>query len=251
MVTTRDSTLTIATHDSVASAAPKAQVELDRRNWMRAVVWIWMCCAWMWAVCDVVAAPTPYPNKPIKLTAPTLPGGGVDLVARTVAERLAPAVGQPVVVENQSAGGGIVASLATARAAPDGYTLMIGYAGTHGVKPALGTLPYDAVRDFTPIAMVAGTPNVLVVPADFPADSLSGFVEYVKANPDKLSYGSGGFATMPHLVMEQFKAAAEIDLLHVSYRGVGQAFVDLFGGRIQAMLPGLAAAQPHLQAKRV
>jgi tripartite-type tricarboxylate transporter receptor subunit TctC len=172
---------------------------------MRAVVWTWMCCAWMWAVCDVVAAPTPYPNKPIKLIAPTLPGGGVDLVARTVAERLALAVGQPVVVENQSAGGGIVASLATARAAPDGYTLMIGYAGTHGVKPALGTLPYDAVKDFTPIAMVGGTPNVLVVPVDFPADSLSGFVEYVKANPDKLSYGSGGFATMPHLVMEQFK----------------------------------------------
>jgi len=226
-------------------------MKLGTMHSIRAVVWVLMCCASMCAVSDFVAAQTPYPNKPIKLIAPTLPGGGVDLVARTVAERLALAFGQPVVVENQSAGAGIVASLATARAAPDGYTLMIGYVGTHGVKPALRTLPYDAVKDFTPIAMVGGTPNVLVVPVDFPADSLSGFVVHVKANPDKLAYGSGGFGTMPHLVMEQFKVATHIDLLHVAYRGVGQAFVDLFGGRIQAMLPGLVAAQPHIQAKRV
>ena len=110
------------------------------------------------------------------------PGGGVDLVARTVADRLGQAMGVPIVVENQSGGGGVVGSLATARAAPDGYTLMIGYVGTHGTNPAVRKLPYDAIKDFTPIAMIAGTPNILIVPPSVPASTLQEFVTYVKAN---------------------------------------------------------------------
>ena len=193
-----------------------------------------------------------WPNRTIKIIAPVQPGGGVDLVARTVAEQLGKSLGQSVVVENQSGGGGIVGSTATVRAAPDGYTLMVGYVGTHGTNPAVRKLPYDAVKDFTPIAMVGGTPNVFVVPPSVPAATLREFVTWANANPDKLAYGSAGPGTLTHLAMEQFKVAAGVtDITHIAYRGIGPAFTDILGGRTQAMLPGLAAALPHIKAGKV
>src|SRR6187397_2645401 len=160
------------------------------------------CLASVLAACaatPLVFGQQGYPNKPIKIVAPVQPGGGVDLVARQVGERLTKAFGQPVVVENQSGGGGIVGSQVTARAAPDGYTLMVGYVGTHGTNPAVRKLPYDAIKDFTPVAMVGGTPNVFVVPPSVPAATLREFVAYVRANPGKLSYGSAGPGTLTHL----------------------------------------------------
>jgi tripartite-type tricarboxylate transporter receptor subunit TctC len=198
-----------------------------------------------------LSAQSGYPTRPIKLIVPVQPGGGVDLVGRTIADRLSPVLGQPIVVENQSGGGGIVGSQATARAAPDGYTLMVGYVGTHGTNPAVRKLPYDAIKDFTPIAMVGGTPNVLVVPPSLPATSLAEFIRYAKANPGKLSYGSSGPGTLTHLAMEQLKLEADIDLVHVPYRGIGPAFIDILGGQTQAMFPGLAAALPHIKAGKV
>ncbi len=192
-----------------------------------------------------------YPTKPIKIIAPVQPGGGVDLVARTIAERLQKALGQSVVVENQSGGGGIVGSQATARAAPDGYTLMVGYVGTHGTNPAVRKLPYDAVKDFTPIAMVGGTPNVLVVPPSLPVKTLPEFIAYAKANKGKLSYGSAGPGTLTHLAMEQLKVAADLDIQHVAYRGIGPAITDILGGQTQALFPGLAAALPHIKAGKM
>src|SRR6187455_3025087 len=192
-----------------------------------------------------------YPSRPIKIIAPVQPGGGVDLVARQVGDRLSKALGQPVVIENQSGGGGIVGSQATARAAPDGYTLMIGYVGTHGTNPAVRKLPYDAVKDFTPVAMVGGTPNILVVPPSVPVKSLAEFAAYVKANPGKVSYGSAGQGTLTHLAMEQLKLAAGLDLAHVAYRGIGPAITDILGGQTQALFPGLAAALPHIKAGKM
>ena len=183
-----------------------------------------------------------YPNKTIKIIAPVQPGGGVDLVARTIADRLGSVLGQSIIVDNQSGGGGVVGSMATARAAPDGYTLMVGYVGTHGTNPAVRKLPYDAVKDFTPIAMIGGTPNILVVPPSVPVNSLKEFVAYVKANPGKLSYGSSGPGTLTHLAMEQLKVAADLDIVHVPYRGIGPAITDILGGQTQALFPGLAAA---------
>src|SRR5512139_3094815 len=165
-----------------------------------------------------------YPDKPIRIIAPVQPGGGVDLVARQVGERLTKALGQSVVVENQSGGGGIVGSLATARAASDGYTLMVGYVGTHGTNPAVRKLPYDAVKDFTPVAMVGGTPNVLVVPSSLQAATLADFLRHAKASGGRLSYGSSGPGTLTHLAMEQLKVAAGFDMVHVPYRGIGPAF---------------------------
>jgi tripartite-type tricarboxylate transporter receptor subunit TctC len=197
------------------------------------------------------SAQSPYPNAPIRIIAPVQPGGGVDLVARQVGDRLSKALGQPVVIENQSGGGGIVGSQATARAAPNGYTLMVGYVGTHGTNPAVRKLPYDAIKDFTPVAMVGGTPNVLVVPPSVPAKTLAEFVAYAKANPGKLSYGSSGPGTLTHLAMEQFKVAAGIDLAHVAYRGIGPAITDILGGQTQALFPGLAAALPHIKAGKM
>ncbi len=203
----------------------------------------------------LAAAPAPaqdrYPSKPIKIIAPVQPGGGVDLVARTIAERLGKALGQSVIVDNQSGGGGIVGSQATARAAPDGYTLMVGYVGTHGTNPAVRKLPYDAVRDFTPVAMVGGTPNVLVVPPSLPVNSLSEFVAYAKANKGKLSYGSSGPGTLTHLAMEQLKVGSDLDIVHVPYRGIGPAITDILGGQTQALFPGLAAALPHIKAGKM
>src|SRR5689334_2033065 len=192
-----------------------------------------------------------WPTKSIKIIAPVQPGGGVDLVARTIAERLTKSFGQSVFVENQSGGGGVVGSQATARAAPDGYTLMVGYVGTHGTNPAVRKLPYDAVKDFTPIAMVGGTPNVLVVPPSLPVKTLPEFIAYAKANKGKLSYGSSGPGTLTHLAMEQFKVATDIDMIHVAYRGIGPAITDILGGQTQALFPGLAAALPHIKAGKM
>jgi tripartite-type tricarboxylate transporter receptor subunit TctC len=211
-----------------------------------------MAFAALVAILALPAASQPYPNKTIRIIAPVQPGGGVDLVARTIGDRIAKGLGQPVVVDNQSGGGGVVASLATARAAPDGYTLMLGYVATHGTSPAVRKLPYDAVKDFTPIAMVAGTPNILVVPASVPASNVGEFVAWVKANPGKLSYGSAGPGSLTHLAMEQFKLAAGIpDITHVAYRGIGPAFADILGGQTYALFPGLAAAMPHIRAGKV
>jgi len=196
-------------------------------------------------------AQAPYPNRTIRIIAPVQPGGGVDLVARTIADRLGRVLGQSIVVENQSGGGGVVGSQATARAAPDGYTLMVGYVGTHGTNPAVRKLPYDAIRDFTPIAMVGGTPNILVVPPALPISTLREFIQYAKANAGKLSYGSSGPGTLTHLAMEQLKVAADLDLVHVPYRGIGPAITDILGGQTQALFPGLAAALPHIKAGKM
>ena len=192
-----------------------------------------------------------WPSRPVKIIAPVAPGGGVDLVARTMAERLGKALGQPFIVDNQSGGGGSIASQAVSRAAPDGYTLMLAYVGTHGTNPAVRKLPYDAVGGFTPIGMVGGTPNVLVVSPALPVANIKEFVAYLKANPGKASYGSAGQGTLTHLVMEQFKEDSKTFMVHAPYRGIGPALLDVLGGQTQASFPGLAAALPHITAKKL
>jgi tripartite-type tricarboxylate transporter receptor subunit TctC len=209
------------------------------------------CVAFATQLAVPASAQSGYPNKPIKIIAPVQPGGGVDLVARTIADRLGQALGQSIIVDNQSGGGGVVGSMVTARAAPDGYTLMVGYVGTHGTNPAVRKLPYDAIKDFTPIAMVGGTPNILIVPPTVPVSTLKDFVAYVRANPGKLSYGSSGPGTLTHLAMEQLKVAADLDMIHVPYRGIGPAITDILGGQTQALFPGLAAALPHIKAGKM
>jgi tripartite-type tricarboxylate transporter receptor subunit TctC len=192
-----------------------------------------------------------YPARPIRYIVPVAAGGGNDMIARVVTERWGKALGQNFIVDNQGGGGGVIASLATARAAPDGYPLMQGYVATHGTTPATRKVPYDAIRDFTPIGMIGGTPNVLVVNSHLPIRTLAEFIAHVKKNPGKLSYGSAGQGSLTHLTMELFKQQIGAFMLHIPYRGIAPAFTDLLGGQTEAMFPGLAAALPHLRSGRV
>jgi tripartite-type tricarboxylate transporter receptor subunit TctC len=154
-------------------------------------------------------------------------------------------------VENIGGGGGSIASQAVAKAPADGYTLMVAYVGTHGTNPAVRRLPYDAIKDFTPISMIGATPNVLVINPDLPIKNFKEFVDYAKKNPAKLSYGSAGPGTLTHLGMEQIKLASGIFMVHIPYRGVGPAYTDLLAGQTQAMFPTLFAALPYLNTNRV
>lgn len=192
-----------------------------------------------------------YPTKPIRYIVPVAAGGGNDMIARVVAERWGRLLGQSMVVDNQSGGGGVVASQITAHAAPDGYTLMQGYVATHGTTPATRKVSYDAIKDFTPIGMIGATPNVLAVNASVPANTVDEFIKWLKANPGKVSYGSAGAGSLTHLTMELFKQETGTIMVHIPYRGIAPAITDLLGGQTQAMFPGLAAALPHLRSGRM
>ena len=209
----------------------------------------WLCV--LVALLPAPGSAQPYPFKPVKIVVPAQPGGGLDLVGRTVADQLGRAMNQSIIVENSAGGGGAIASQAVARAAPDGYTLMVGYVGTHGTNPAVRKLPYDAIQDFTAIAMVGGTRNVLVVHPSVPAADLRSFVEYARHNAGKLNYATGGIGLLNHLALEQFRAAAGFDAVYAHYRGIGPALTDMLGGQIQVLMPGLAAALPHIRAGKI
>ncbi len=189
-----------------------------------------------------------FPSKPIRYIVPVAAGGGNDMIARVVAERWGALLGQSFIVENQGGGGGVIASQTTARAAPDGYTLMQGYVATHGTTPATRRIPYDPIKQFTPIGMIGATPNVLVVNVNVPAKTMKEFVDYLKRNPAKVSYGSAGPGSLTHLTMELFKQETGTFITHIPYRGIAPAINDLLGGQTQAMYPGLAAALPHLRS---
>jgi len=218
---------------------------MHRRHLIRALPALALPAAWP-------ARAQAYPAKPIRYIVPVAAGGGSDLVGRTVTERWARALGQTFVVENIGGGGGVIACQATAKAPPDGYTLLQGYVATHGTSPATRSkLPYDPIKDFTLIGMIGTTPNVLVVNADVPAKTLPEFVAYLRRNPGRASYGSAGQGSLTHLTMELFKLATDTFAVHLPYRGIAPAFTDLLGGQTQAMFPGLAAAMPHIRSGRV
>ncbi len=193
-----------------------------------------------------------FPSKTLRYIVPVAAGGGSDLVGRTVTERWSKALGQTIVVDNIGGGGGAIACQTTAKAAPDGYTLMQGYVATHGTSPATRSkLPYDAIKDFTPVGMIGSTPNVLVVNSSVPVNTVAEFVAYLRKNPGKISYGSAGQGSLTHLTMELFKQAINVFMVHLPYRGIAPAFTDLLGAQTQAMFPGLAAALPHIRSGRV
>jgi tripartite-type tricarboxylate transporter receptor subunit TctC len=196
-------------------------------------------------------AQSPYPQKAIKYIVPVAAGGGSDMVGRAVCDRLAKVLGQAMVVDNLGGGGGVIASQTTARSAPDGYTLMQGYVSTHATAPATRKLSYDPVKDFTPIGMIGATPNVLVVNAALPIKDVKAFIDYVKNNPGKVSYGSAGAGSLTHLTAELFKLQTDTFMVHIPYRGIAPATTDVIAGQTQAMFPGLAAALPHIRSGRV
>jgi tripartite-type tricarboxylate transporter receptor subunit TctC len=191
-----------------------------------------------------------FPTKPIRLIAPFAPGGALDLIARGLGQKLSEGVGQPVVVENRAGASGAIGSEAVKNAAPDGYTLLLGATATHGVNPALNPkLPYDAIRDFTPISLVATIPHALVVNASLPVASVQDLVNLGKSR--LLNYGSAGNGTPHHLGAELFKTLTGIKAVHVPYKGSGPALADLIGNQIDFISVEYTAAEPHIKSGKL
>jgi tripartite-type tricarboxylate transporter receptor subunit TctC len=185
------------------------------------------------------------------LIVPVAAGGGSDMAGGAVTERWGKVLNQTFVVDNQGGGGGVIASQNTVKAARDGYTLLQGYVATHGTSPATRKLSFDVFKDFTPIGMIGGTPNVLVVNANLPVKTYKEFIAYLNANKGHVSYGSAGQGSLTHLSMELLKSQTNTFMVHIPYRGIAPSFTDLIGGQTQAMFPGLAAAMPHLRGGRI
>lgn len=193
-----------------------------------------------------------YPSKPVRLVAPFPPGGSTDLLARIVAQKLAEAWGQQVIVENRGGAGGTIGVDYAARSAPDGYTIVMGHIGTFGVNPTLyPRLPYDAIKDFAPITLLAMVPNGLAVHPSLPIHSVKELLAIARARPGQLSYGSGGNGSAAHLAVEYFRLLAKIDLLHIPYKGTGPAIVDLISGQTTMMITGMPALMPHVKTGRL
>lgn len=191
-----------------------------------------------------------YPDRPIKLVVPYTPGGVTDALARVLAKGLSDRVGQPVVVENRGGGGANIGADAVAKAAPDGYTLLMGSAATHAINSSLyKSLSYDHIRDFAPITQVAQVPNILVVHPSVPAKDVRELIAYAKANPGKLNFGSSGSGGTIHLSGELFKTLAGVDMLHVPYKGSAPAVSDLLGGQVQVMFD--SSVVPHVKSGRL
>ncbi len=196
-----------------------------------------------------VRAQETFPSRPVRIVVPYAPGGSTDILARMVAERIAPDLGQPVVVENRPGGGAVIGSELVARAAPDGHTLLMATNGSHAINVGLfQNLPYDPVRDFAPVTMVASVPLVLVVPSATPVTTVAALIEYVRARPQQSSFGSAGNGASGHLAGEMFRSMAGLDMVHVPYRGDGPALTDLIGGRLSMSFANLPAAIGHVRA---
>jgi tripartite-type tricarboxylate transporter receptor subunit TctC len=193
-----------------------------------------------------------YPSKPVRLIVPFPPGGGVDGVARLLASTLSESLNQQFVVDNRGGSGGLIAADLAVRSAPDGYTLFFGGSASHGITPNLyRKLPYDAVKDFTPIALVGSTPYVLVLTPDLPVKNVAGLIALAKAEPGKLNYGSAGNGSTLHLTAELFKTMAGVSIAHVPYKGAAQGLPDLLSGRISMAFLPLPIAQPFLKDGRL
>ncbi len=195
------------------------------------------------AICNAQNTPTtPYPTKPIRLVVPFTPGGSSDILARAVAQELTKAWGQAVIVDNVPGAGGAIGAEKVAKAAPDGYTLLMGHIGTLAVNPSLyPNLPYDPIKSFAPVAWVARVPNVLVVHPSDKATNVKELVALAKANPGRMNYGSGGNGSAANLATEYFKLQTGTSLLHIPYRGTAPAVTDLMGGQIQVLFTGAPA----------
>lgn len=191
----------------------------------------------------------PYPAKPVRIVNTFPAGGSGDAVIRVVFEKVGAALGQPFVQETRTGAGGSIGTEVVAKAAPDGYTLVLGTASTFGTNSAtMAKLPYDAVRDFTPVVMIASTPYLLLAHPSVPAQSAAQFVAYAKANPGKLNYGSFGNASSNQLAYELFKLRAGIDVVHVPYKGGAPLITALLGGEIQSSMDVYATARAHIAA---
>jgi tripartite-type tricarboxylate transporter receptor subunit TctC len=199
-----------------------------------------------------VRAAAPWPSRALRLVVPFPPGGSTDILGREIAHQLQDALGQPIVVENKPGAGGSIGSTEAARAAGDGYTLLMGHIGTLAVNPSLyPKLAYDPRTSFVPVALMARVPNVLVVHPQVPAKDVAELIALARSRPGALRYASGGNGSAAHLAMEYFKLTAGVDIVHVPYRGTAPAVIDVMGGQVEMTMTGVPAVLSHVQAGKL
>ncbi|MCE7505928.1 tripartite tricarboxylate transporter substrate binding protein [Polynucleobacter sp. IMCC30063] len=192
-----------------------------------------------------------YPQKPITLVVPYPPGGSADILARALAPKLGERLGQTILIENRAGAGTAIGAKAVSSAAPDGYTLLLGTVSSNAINPAMTKVGYDPIKDFVAIAPVAAIPFVLVANPTFPRNNVGELIAYAKANPEKVSYASAGPGTSNHLAGVMLASAAQINLVHVPYKGSAPALNDVIGGHVPIMFDLIATAQPMIQAGKV
>jgi tripartite-type tricarboxylate transporter receptor subunit TctC len=208
------------------------------------------------ALSAVIAVPTAafaadsYPSMPIRFIVASAPGGGTDIAARVVAAKLTERLGKQVVVENHAGGGAVIGTELVAKASPDGYTLLV-ITTSHNTQPLLQKLPYDPVKDFTPIAFIADAPYVLVVHPSVPATTVKELIAYAKQKPDQLVFGTSGLGAGPHMSAELFQMMAGIKVKIVHFKGAGPALTDLLGGHSQALICSSVSALPNVKSGKL
>jgi len=208
--------------------------------------------AWLAFAAVTPAAAQSYPNRPIRFVVPFAPGGSTDTLARTLGQKLTDALQQQVVVDNRSGANGNIGMEIVARAAPDGYTIVLGYIANLGIGPGLyARLPFDPVKDYAPITQVASSPNILAVHPSLPVKSFREMIAYAKTNPKKLNFASSGVGSIGHLTGELLNRSAGVDMVHVPYKGSGQAVIDLLGGQVQTMFSGMSSVMQHIKAGKL
>ena len=193
-----------------------------------------------------------YPSKPVRLIVPFPAGGATDLFARSLSQKLGDKLGQSLVVENRPGAGGTLGSDLAAKAVPDGYTLLLATSSTHSIGPNLNPrMPYDAVKDFTPISQVGNAPSIMLVPNSSPAKTVKEWIDYAKKNPGRLNYASSGNGTIVQLTAELFKAQADLFVVHIPYKGTALAIPDLVSGKVDVLFDSLPTGLPHVRDGRL
>ncbi|MGV0984584.1 MAG: Bug family tripartite tricarboxylate transporter substrate binding protein [Limnohabitans sp.] len=221
-----------------------------QRRQLMATLWLAGCS---WGMAPQVQAQAPhYPTKPVRLIVPFPAGGATDLFARTLSQKLGEKLGQSLVVENRPGAGGTLGSDLAAKASPDGYTLLLATSSTHSIGPNLNPrMPYDAVKDFTPISQVGNAPSIMLVPNSSPAKTVKEWIEYAKKNPGRLNYASSGNGTIVQLTAELFKAQADLFVVHIPYKGTALAIPDLVSGKVDVLFDSLPTGLPHVRDGRL
>ncbi|MFM9922218.1 tripartite tricarboxylate transporter substrate binding protein [Variovorax sp. H27-G14] len=192
-----------------------------------------------------------YPNKPIRLIVPFPAAGATDLLSRTLGQKMSEKLGTVFVIDNKPGAGGAIGSGQAANAAPDGYTILLATTSTHSIGPAFTKLPYDTVRDFTPIAHVGDATSIMLVPVNSPAKTVREWIDYAKKNPDKLNYASSGSGTIVQLTAELFKSEAGVSVAHIPYKGTALAIPDLISDKVDVMFDSLPTGMPHVRNGRL
>jgi len=200
------------------------------------------------ALAPAIGLAQAYPAKPIRLIVPFPAGGATDILARALSQKLGEKIGQTVVVENRPGAGGTIGADAASKSVADGYTLLLATSSTHSIGPAINPkIPYNAETDFTPIAYVASSPNLVVVPNTLPVKTMRELIDYARKNPGKLNYASSGNGTIVHLTTEYFKAQSETFILHIPYRGTALAIPDLVSGKVDVLFDSFVTGMPHVK----